>query len=108
MTKRNRVTDEPMECFCDRSLGRRIEEQLHHLIRKIVTSGSVQAPVFAQRFRAGEDFFCDHINGASVFRKGDPKRLRATLLEFFEILAGQVKRSEEHTSELQSPYDLVC
>ena len=51
----------------------------------------MHAPVFAQCFRAGEDFFCDHVNGASVFRQADPKRLRATLLEFFEILSGQVK-----------------
>src|SRR6266700_6241892 len=91
MAERNRVTDETMECFCYRSLGRRIDQQLHHLVRKIVTSGSVYAPVFAQRFRAGEDFFCDHVNGASVFGQADPERLRATLLEFFEILAGQVK-----------------
>src|SRR5436190_12090808 len=91
MTKRNRVTDEAMECLCDRSLRRRIDQHLRHLIRKIVTSGSVRAPVFAQCFRAGEDFLCDHVNSASVFRQADPKRFRATLLKFLEILSRQVK-----------------
>src|SRR5438094_4054744 len=28
--------------------------------------------------------------------------------QFFDLALGCVLRSEEHTSELQSPYDLVC
>src|SRR6266478_504618 len=91
MTKRNRVTNETMERLSDRPLGRRIDQQLRHLIRKIVARRAIHAPVFAQRLRAGENFFCDHVNGAPIFGQRDPKRLRATLLKFFEILSGQVK-----------------
>ena len=35
------MTDEPMKRFCDRRLSRRIDEQLHQVIGKIVTGGSV-------------------------------------------------------------------
>ena len=35
------MTDETMKRFCDRRLSRRIDEQLHHVISKIVTGRSV-------------------------------------------------------------------
>src|SRR5206468_7999065 len=91
MAKGKRVIKERMECLVDRALGRGIEGQVHHLIPKIVTRGSVDPPVFAQRFRAGENLFRHHVNGAPVFRRRDPKRFRATLLKFLEILSRQVK-----------------
>src|SRR6266487_6533018 len=49
---------------------------------------------------------------ATLFRSGQPHRLLAqvdldrTLLG--QVVAGQQPRSEEHTSELQSPVQLVC
>src|SRR5207248_5662026 len=36
------------------------------------------------------------------------QQLRGYLREPAALAAGSRKRSEEHTSELQSPYDLVC
>src|SRR5207247_8876034 len=90
MAKRYRVINETMERLCDRCLRRRIDQQLRRLIRKIISSGSVYAPVLAQCFGAGEDFFSDDVDGATIFRQCYPKRLRGTLLEFFEIITGQV------------------
>ena len=91
MAKRYRVINETMERLCDRCLRRRIDQQLRRLIRKIISSGSVYAPVLAQCFGAGEDFFRDDVDGATIFRQCYPKRLRGTLLEFFEIITGQVE-----------------
>ena len=67
MTKRHRVTDETMKRFCDRFLGRGIDEQLRYLIGKIVASGAVQAPIVAQPLGTCEDFLGDHVNGAPIF-----------------------------------------
>src|SRR5207248_10858122 len=40
---------------------------------------------------------------------GEPPRLKARTLEARgEVKRRAERRSEEHTSELQSPYDLVC
>ena len=81
------MTDEPMKRFCDRRLSRRIDEQLHHVISKIVTGRSVYRPVFAQGFRPGENFFCQHVDRPSVARQSGPERFRGTLLKFDEIFA---------------------
>ena len=67
MTKRHRVTDETMKRFCDRFLGRGIDEQLCHLIGKIVASGAVQAPIVTQSLGTREDFLGDHVNSAPIF-----------------------------------------
>src|ERR1051326_960093 len=92
VTERNRVTDETMECFSDRRFRRRIDQQLCHLICKIVASGSVHRPVLAQRFGTSQDFFCQHVNGARICdRSYSPERFRATLLKLFEIFARQVQ-----------------
>ena len=91
MPKRHRVGDKTMERFCDRCFGRGIDQQLRHLICKIVSGGTVNQPILPQRFRAVEDFFCQHVNGATTLGQCDPKRFRATLLKFFEILARQIK-----------------
>ena len=80
-----------MKCFCDRRFGRRIDQQLRHLTREVVTRGSMHAPLLAQRFGAGENFFRHHVNGAPVLGQCNTERLRATLLKFFEILCRQVK-----------------
>ena len=45
MAEGDRVTNETMERFCDRRFGRRIDQQLCHLICKIVASGSVHRPI---------------------------------------------------------------
>ena len=103
----NRVADETMERFCNRRFGRGIDQQLSHLIRKVVACGSVHGPVVPQGFRAGEDFFRQHVDCAllcSNSRVGciawarrrhacrySPERFRATLLKFFEIFARRVK-----------------
>ena len=68
MPKRHRVADETMEGFCNLRFGRGIDQQLRHLIRKIVASRSMHEPVLPQRFRGGENFFRQHINGASILR----------------------------------------
>src|SRR5437870_10728650 len=91
MPKRNRVTDETMERFCDRRFGRRIDQQLRHLICKIVARGSMHTPVLAQGFRASEDFFRQHVDGAPTLAQSDPECFRAALLKLFEIFAWQVK-----------------
>src|SRR5207248_5959875 len=46
--------------------------------------------------------------GGSGARTGDPSRARAGSLRQPVGEGIQLERSEEHTSELQSPYDLVC
>src|SRR5438552_7249527 len=43
-----------------------------------------------------------HPRGSLILTQGDPGEA------LFLIQSGQVKRSEEHTSELQSPDHLVC
>ena len=81
------MTDETMKRFCDRRLSRRIDEQLRDEIGEIVTGRSVYWPVFAQGFRAGENFFCQHVDRPSVARQSGPERFRGTLLKFGEIFA---------------------
>src|SRR5437867_5055387 len=44
--------------------------------------------------------------GASVPPAGAPARASSKSLQFMR--GPSLRRSEEHTSELQSPYDLVC
>src|SRR5437867_10546046 len=46
----------------------------------------------------------------SEFPLKEPRPANApdVFMGFFEALGDQASRSEEHTSELQSPYDLVC
>ena len=85
------MTDETMKCFCDRRFGRRIDQQLRHLTRKVVTRGSMHAPLLAQCFGAGENFFRQHVNRAPILGQSDPERFRAALLKLFEIFAGQVQ-----------------
>ncbi len=87
MPERNGVTDETVERFCDRRLSRGIDEQLRDVIGEIVAGRSVHGPVFAQRFRAGENFFRHHVDGSAVARQRDPERFRGTLLKFDEIFA---------------------
>ena len=82
MPERNGMADETMKRFCDRSFRRRIDQQLHDVIGEIVAGGSMHWPVFAQFFRAGENFFRDHIDRPTVARQPDPERFRATLLKF--------------------------
>src|SRR5437867_7720322 len=41
----------------------------------------------------------------TAFRAGDSRSVRGT---FGRVCRCETVRSEEHTSELQSPYDLVC
>ena len=48
-------------------------------------------PILPQRLGASEDFFHHHVNSAPILRQGDRQRLRATLLKFFEVLAGQIE-----------------
>ena len=91
MAEWNRMPDETMERFCDRCFSRRIDQQLRHVIREIVARRSMHAPVPAQRFRASEDLFRQHVDGAPVFRQRNPERFCATLLKFFEIFARQVE-----------------
>jgi hypothetical protein len=85
--KRHRVTNETMERLCDRRFGRGIDQQLRHLIRKIVASGSVHGPVLAQGLGAGDDFLRQHVNRAAILGQFDPQRFRAALLKLFEIFA---------------------
>src|SRR5688500_4562580 len=47
-----------------------------------------------------------HEGSIAEMRTGEGKTLVATLAVYLNALAG--KRSEEHTSELQSPCNLVC
>src|SRR5437867_10102767 len=44
----------------------------------------------------------------SYIRGGGVAFRRSSVCREWGFLGGQVPRSEEHTSELQSPYDLVC
>jgi hypothetical protein len=44
-------------------------------------------PVFAQRFRASENFFRHHVDRPAVARQPDPERFCGTLLKFDEIFA---------------------
>ena len=76
-----------MERFCDRRFSRRIDQQLRQLIGEIVAGRSVDRPIFAQGFRAGENFFCHHVDRPPIARQPDPERFRGTLLKFDEIFA---------------------
>src|SRR5438067_13158990 len=51
----------------------------------------MDGPVVRRSFGAGEDFFSEHVNRPPVRRQANSKRLRTTLLEFFEIFARQVQ-----------------
>src|SRR5207248_11486078 len=50
-----------------------------------------------------------HLTMATLRSDGSP-RISGTEVQFSdeELQIGSMPRSEEHTSELQSPYDLVC
>ncbi|KAG0505994.1 MAG: hypothetical protein Udaeo_06370 [Candidatus Udaeobacter sp.] len=87
MPKRNGVADETVKRFCDRRFSRRLDEQLRELIGEIVAGRSMHRPLFAQRFRACENFFRYHVDRPAVARQPDPQRFRGTLLKFDEIFA---------------------
>ena len=62
------VSDESMKSPRHVGFGRCVDENAGHLIGKIVTGRSVQRPIRTQLFRAAQNFFRDHVNGAIVFR----------------------------------------
>src|SRR5207248_10609606 len=68
---------------------------------------------FREAVRLRPDFADAHNNMGLVLAQGNEDQ--AAIAEFREALRirpdfadAQANRSEEHTSELQSPYDLVC
>ena len=85
MTEMERVTDEAMERFRDRSFGRRIDQQLSGLIREIVTGSTVNRPTLPQHFRAGENFFQHHVDGARVGGRSDPNPFGTATLKLLEV-----------------------
>src|SRR5207248_9337798 len=77
---------------------RQIEEHLDRLRRLVRASG---AELGAMLDSTGEHLRL--VDGAGRVIGG-----RAALLAFLSLVSRSSPRSEEHTSELQSPYDLVC
>src|SRR5207248_4819286 len=73
----------------------------------VAHSGLQQAFRIARRGRCA-NFQARH-TGVKIFRR---VRMRSAELVCGSVRAakrdGNIERSEEHTSELQSPYDLVC
>src|SRR5207248_9012263 len=49
------------------------------------------------------------VDGLCLFLEGDPQaELNVPRVAELAVQHAKIGRSEEHTSELQSPYDLVC
>ena len=91
MAELQRVPEETMKGLSHRSFGGGIDQQLSHLAREIVASCAVHRPIFRERLAAGKNFLEDHVDGAPILRQRDPKGLRATPLQFFEIFLRQIK-----------------
>ena len=87
MAERNGVADETVKHFCDCRFSRRLDQQLRDEVGEIVAGRSMHWPVFAQRFRTGENFFRHHVDGAAIARQPDPLRFRGALLKLYEIFA---------------------
>ena len=100
MTEMERVTDEAMERFRDRSFGRRIDQQLSGLIREIVTGSTVNRPTLPQHFRAGENFFQHHVDGARVGGWSDPNPFRTATLWMIDAQYGNRARADKIEKQL--------
>ena len=91
MAEVQRVPEETMECLCYRSFGGGIDQELSYLAREVVAGCTMHRPTFRERLAAGENFLEHHVDGATIVGQCDPKGLRATLLQFFEIFLRQIK-----------------
>src|SRR5438034_684759 len=77
MAEMERVTDESLENFGDGAFRVVIDQHARDLIGEIVAGGAVDWPVLRQLFVAGQNFFDDQINGASILWQGYAQSLGA-------------------------------
>ena len=91
MPEVHRMADETLEGFRDGLLRRRIDQKSRDQLAEFVTGRAVDRPILPQRFVAGEDLLDQEINGAPILRERKAERLRATALQFFEILLRQIE-----------------
>src|SRR5437867_10188194 len=81
------------------------------VILVVVAVGMLLATPLAVKIATGRDGFVFYRDVIGIFIGVTLtlRRLHQPILSYLDVtIAGAGIRSEEHTSELQSPYDLVC